>query len=217
MSEIENLVKAMKSGDIAASVELTNKVLGGGASAVKIADALINGIREIGEAFEKFEIFLPEMMMASDAMVEVLKILEPKLKEEGSSAGAKSAKILMATVKGDIHEIGKNIVITLLNANRFDVVDLGADVDSLEIVKTAEREKVDVIGLSALMTTTMLGQKEVLEILNDMKLRDNFKVIIGGAPTTQDWAEKIGADGWAKDAPSAVKIAAELAGAKGES
>ena len=122
----------------------------------------------------------------------------------------KSAKIIMATVKGDMHEIGKNIVITLLNANRFDVVDLGSDVDSLDIVKAAEREKADLIGLSALMTTTMLGQKEVVEFLNEMKLREKFKVIVGGAPTNQDWAVRIGADGWANDAASAVKLAEKL-------
>ncbi len=155
------------------------------------------------------------MMLASDAMVEILKILEPKLKEEGSDLDTKSAKIVMATVKGDIHEIGKNIVITLLNANRFEVVDLGSDVDSLDIVKAAEREKADLIGLSSLMTTTMLGQKEVVEILNEMNLREKFKVIVGGAPTNQEWADRIGADGWATDAASAVRLAEKLVNIKG--
>lgn len=217
MTNRENLINAMKSGDIASSIEMTKKVLEEGMPAAEIADSLIKGMREVGEAFEKLEIFLPEMMMVSDAMIEIMKILEPKLKEESPGTEIKSAKIIMATVKGDIHEIGKNIVITLLNANRFDVVDLGASVDSLEIVKAAEREKVDLIGLSALMTTTMPGQKDVLEILKEMGLRDKFKVIIGGAPTNQDWASRIGADGWAKDASSAVKIAEKLINTKGES
>lgn len=215
MAEKENLINAMKSGDVVSSVEMTKKALSAGIPASEIADFLIQTIREIGDAFEKFEIFLPEMMVASDAMVEILKILKPRLKEEGSDLEMKSAKIILATVKGDIHEIGKNIVITLLNANRFEVVDLGSDVDSLDIVKAAEREKADLIGLSSLMTTTMLGQKEVVEILNEMKLREKFKVIVGGAPTNQEWADRIGADGWAPDAASAVKLAEKLTSSKG--
>ncbi len=215
MTEKENLINAMKSGDVGSSVEMTEKALSAGIPASEIADSLIQTIREIGDASEKFEIFLPEMMVASDAMVEILKILEPKLKEEGSDLEMKSAKIIMATVKGDIHEIGKNIVITLLNANRFEVVDLGPDVDSLDIVKAAEREKADLIGLSSLMTTTMLGQKEVVEILNEMKLREKFKVIVGGAPTNQEWADRIGADGWAADAASAVRLAEKLINKEG--
>ena len=217
MSNRESLISAMKSGDIDSSIELTKKALEEGTPAKEIADSLIEAIRDVGEAYEKFEVFLPEMMMASDAMIEIMKIVEPKMKEENPDAEIRSTKIIMATVKGDIHEIGKNIVITLLNANRFDVVDLGADVDSLEVVKTAEREKASLIGLSSLMTTTMPGQKEVVEVLNDMGLRDKFKVIIGGAPTTQEWADKIGADGWAQDASSAVKLAEKLANIQGGS
>ena len=215
MTEKENLINAMKSGDVGSSVEMTEIALSAGIPASEIADSLIQTIREIGDAFEKLEIFLPEMMVASDAMVEILKILEPKLKEEGSDLEMKPVKIIMATVKGDFHEIGKNIVMMLLNANRFEVVDLGSDVDSLDIVKAAEREKADLIGLSSLMTTTMLGQKEVVEILNEMKLREKFKVIVGGAPTNQEWADRIGADGWAADAASAVRLAEKLINKEG--
>lgn len=216
MTEREKLVNAMKAGDVSSSLELTEKVLEEGTPAADVAESLIEGIREIGEAFETFEIFLPEMMMASDAMVEILKVLEPKLKEESSGIAVKPAKVIMATVKGDTHEIGKNIVVTLMNANRFDVLDLGSDVDSLDVVKTAEREEADIIGLSSLMTTTMLGQKEVVEILKDMNLRDKFKVIVGGAPTTQEWADRIGADGWAKDASSAIALTEKLIDRKGD-
>jgi methanogenic corrinoid protein MtbC1 len=146
------------------------------------------------------------MMMAADAMIEVMNVLEPVLKEEDSGPAARPAKVIMASVKGDVHEIGKNIVITLLIANGYTIFDMGSDVDSLEIVKTAERENADVIGLSALMTTTMPGQKEVIDIMRDLDLRDRFKVIIGGSPTSMEWAESIGADGWAKDASEAVKV-----------
>ena len=217
MTNRESLISAMKSGDTDSCIELTKKALEEGTPAKEIADSLIEAIRDVGEAYEKFEVFLPEMMLASDAMIEIMKIVEPKMKEENPDAEVRSTKIIMATVKGDIHEIGKNIVITLLNANRFDVVDLGADADSLEVVKTAEREKASLIGLSSLMTTTMPGQKEVVDVLNDMGLRDKYKVIIGGAPTTQEWADKIGADGWAQDASSAVKLAEKLANIQGGS
>jgi methanogenic corrinoid protein MtbC1 len=215
MTTKEKLVEAMKSGDAAASVELAQKILAERVPAAEVVEALIVAIRLVGEQFERFEIFLPEMMLSSNAMVEILKVLEPRLKEESPLANISSGKVVMASVKGDTHEIGKNIVMTLLKANRFNVVDLGADVDSLEIVKTAEREKADIIGLSALMTTTMLGQKEVVDILKDMKLREKFKVIIGGAPTNEEWAERIGADGWAGDAAGAVTLAEKLIKAKG--
>jgi len=215
MTDKENLIKAMKSGDLASSVELVKKVLEKGVPATEVLHSLINAIREVGDAFEKFDIFLPEMTLASNAMVEILEILEPKLKEESPGTQIKATKVIMATVKGDMHEIGKNIVMTLMKANRFDVVDLGADVDSLEIIKAAEREKADFIGLSALMTTTMTSQKEVIDILKDMKLREKFKVVIGGAPTTQAWADRIGADGWAKDASNAIILVEKLILEKG--
>jgi corrinoid protein of di/trimethylamine methyltransferase len=204
------LINAVKSGEIEKSLELTTKALGEGVSATEVVNSLTGAIREVGDAFEKFDIFLPQMMMASEAMIEIMKVLEPKIKEESSNSEKRGAKIVMATVKGDIHEIGKDIVILLLRANRFDVLDMGGDVDSLEIVKTAEREKANFIGLSALMTTTMLGQKEVIEILKKKGLRDKFKVIIGGAPTSQNWADNIGADAWAGDASNAVRTVENL-------
>ena len=210
----EQLGQAMKSGDIDLSVEMTEKALAEGISALDISKFLIEQIREVGDAFEKFEIFLPDMMMASDAMISVMEILEPKLQEESAEGSVKPGHVLLATVKGDTHEIGKNIVKTLFRANRFDVLDLGADVDSLEVVKTAEKEGVDLIGLSALMTTTMPGQQEVIDVLKAKGLRENFKVIIGGAPTNQDWADRIGADGWAGDASSAVLLAEKLLGSE---
>ncbi len=210
MSLAEDLTSAVKEGNIDESANLVEKILAQGTSASEVLDVLTGAIREVGDAFERFDIFLPEMMMAADAMIEVMKVLDPALKEEGKGRVESAVKIVMASVKGDIHEIGKNIVITMLTANGYAIFDMGADVDSLEIVKTAEREKANVIGLSALMTTTMPGQKEVINILNDMGLRDRFKVIIGGSPTSQEWAREIGADGWAKDASEAVKVVEKL-------
>jgi len=210
MNLMERLVEAVKGGQIDESANLTRKYIKEGKSASEILKQVTGAIREVGDAFERFDVFLPEMMMAADAMIEVMKVLEPSLKDEDKGTAARPAKVVMASVKGDIHEIGKNIVITLLTTNGYTIFDMGADVDSLEIVKTAEREKADVIGLSALMTTTMPGQKEVIDIMKDLGLRDRFKVVIGGSPTSLEWAERIGADGWAKDASEAVKVVERL-------
>jgi methanogenic corrinoid protein MtbC1 len=210
MSLAKGLTSSVKEGKIDESVGFTKKLLEEGTSASEILTILTEAIREVGDAFERFDIFLPEMMMAADAMIEVMKVLEPGLKAEGKGTAQMGTKVVMASVKGDIHEIGKNIVITLLTAHGYTILDMGADVDSLDIVKTAERENADIIGLSALMTTTMPGQKEVIDILMDMGLRGKFRVIIGGSPTSQDWAHKIGADGWAKDASEAVRVVEKL-------
>ena len=206
----DNLIVAVKSGNTDESVKITRTLLSGGSSAQEVLNTVTKAIREVGDAFEKFEIFLPEMMAGADTMIEIMKVLEPELKKEGPDLAITPVKIVMASVKGDMHEIGKNITITLFNANGYDILDMGADVDSLDIVKTAEREKADIIGLSALMTTTMPGQKEVIDILKDMGKRDKFKVIIGGAPTSEEWADNIGADGWGKDASEAVKLVEKL-------
>lgn len=214
MGVMENLVTVIKEGDIDESVAMAKKALTAGPSASEVLSTITAAIREVGEAFERFDIFLPEMMMAADAMIEVMKEIDPQLKAEGSGMARSSGKIIMASVKGDMHEIGKNIVITLFTANGYSILDMGADVDSLEIIKTAEREKADIIGLSALMTTTMPGQKDVIDILKDMGLRDKFKVIVGGSPTSREWADKIGADGWGKDASDAVRVAERLISGK---
>jgi len=206
MDLMKGLFDAVKGGNIDESADLARRCLDEGKSASAILEGVTVAIREVGDAFERFDVFLPEMMMAADAMIEVMKVLEPGLQEEGGGTAARSAKVLMASVKGDVHEIGKNIVITLLTADGYTIFDMGADVDSLDIVKTAEREKADVIGLSALMTTTMPGQKEVIDIMKELNLRDRFKVVIGGSPTSMEWAESIGADGWAKDASEAVRV-----------
>jgi len=206
MNLMRGLVDAVKEGSMEEAGELAQKCLDEGQSASEILKGVTGAIREVGDAFERFDVFLPEMMMAADAMIEVMKVLEPVLKGGEGEHASRPAKVLMASVKGDVHEIGKNIVITLLTANGYTIFDMGADVDSLEIVKTAERERADVIGLSALMTTTMPGQKEVIDIMKDLGLRDRFKVVIGGSPTSSEWAESIGADGWAKDASDAVKV-----------
>ena len=149
------------------------------------------------------------MMLAGETMAAVVEIFRTKMLESGGEHASRG-KVVLGTVKGDLHEIGKNIVKLMLEANGFDVKDLGYDVDSLTFIKEAEAMKADFIGASALMSTTMPHQKEIIDLLKDKGLRDKYRVVIGGAPTTQQWADEIGADMYCPDAGSAPRLLAEL-------
>ena len=167
-----------------------------------------DGIRRIGDLWEEGEFFLPELMLGGTIMQESMDILLPSLKESGASASL--GVVVIATIEGDIHSIGKTIVGTMLSANGFDVYDLGADIPAEKIIETAVEKNADVIGVSALLTTTMFGQKKIIDILEDKGIRDNFKVIIGGAPVTKEWTEECNADGFAGSAVGAVKLVKNL-------
>ncbi len=167
-----------------------------------------DGIRRIGDLWEEGEFFLPELMLGGNIMQESMDILLPSLKESGASASL--GVVVIATIEGDIHSIGKTIVGTMLSANGFDVYDLGADVPAEKIIETAVEKNADVIGVSALLTTTMFGQKKIIDILEDKGIRDNFKVIFGGAPVTKEWTEQCNADGFAGSAVGAVKLVKNL-------
>ena len=167
-----------------------------------------DGIRRIGDLWEEGEFFLPELMLGGNIMQESMDILLPSLKESGASAS--QGVVVIATIEGDIHSIGKTIVGTMLSANGFDVYDLGADVPAEKIIETAVEKNADIIGVSALLTTTMFGQKKIIDILEDKGIRDNFKVIIGGAPVTKEWTEQCNADGFAGSAVGAVKLVKNL-------
>jgi trimethylamine corrinoid protein len=167
-----------------------------------------DGIRRIGDLWEEGEYFLPELMLGGNIMQESMDILLPSLKESGASAS--QGVVVIATIEGDIHSIGKTIVGTMLSANGFDVYDLGADVPAEKIIETAVEKNADIIGVSALLTTTMVGQKKIIEILEKKEIRDNFKVIIGGAPVTREWTEECNADGYAGSAVEAVKLVKNL-------
>ena len=178
-----------------------------------VVDRLVAVMQKVGEKFSRLEIFLPEMMQCGEAMSSVMKILTPKVLESGAGKSAQRAgKVVLGTVKGDLHEIGKDIVRLMLEATGFEVKDLGYDVDSMTFIKEAEAMGADFIGASALMTTTMPHQKEIIDLLKDKGLRNKYKVVIGGAPTTQEWASKIGADLYCYDAGSAPKLMAKLIG-----
>jgi corrinoid protein of di/trimethylamine methyltransferase len=162
------------------------------------------GIRKIGDLWDEGEIFLPELMLGGNIMQEAMKILMPHFKEQSQKISL--GTVVIATIEGDIHSIGKTIVATMLSANGFNVHDLGADVPAEKIVDEALKSDANFIGISALLTTTMTGQKKVIDILNEKKIRDKFKVILGGAPVSKSWVEECGADGYADNAVSAVEI-----------
>ncbi len=167
-----------------------------------------DGIRRIGDLWEEGEFFLPELMLGGTIMQESMVVLLPKLKNSGENIS--SGTVVIATIEGDIHSIGKTIVGTMLSANGFNVYDLGADVPAEKIIETAVEKNADVIGVSALLTTTMFGQKKIIDILEEKGIRDNFKVIIGGAPVTKEWKEECKADGFAGSAVGAVKLVKNL-------
>lgn len=172
---------------------------------------IANSAGLLGEKFESGEIFLPHLVLAGDIMSEVSTILESSmtLKESKKLAGKIA---VIGTVEGDIHSIGKNIVAMLMKANGFKVYDLGVDVKSDAFIKQAEANHADIIAMSCLMTTTMPYQREVIEELNNLNLRDKYKVMVGGGSISQEWADEIGADGFGKDAIEAVKVAKQILG-----
>jgi trimethylamine corrinoid protein len=172
------------------------------------------GLQIIGDKFGKGEMFLPELVLAAKAMKEAIGIIEPKL-VEGQFMRQSLGKVVLATVKGDLHDIGKAIVGSLLTAKGFEVLDLGIDVPTNEIISSAEEFRADIIGVSALLTTTLPAQRELIEQLEKDGLRKKHKVMVGGAATSKDWARKIGADGHGADANEAVSLAIELSRNKG--
>ena len=176
-----------------------------------INNGFVPGMHELGEQFARGQIFLPDMMASAEAMRSAMAVLDPELKKLGARRPM-AGVVVLGTTKGDIHEIGKILVGTLLTAHGFRVHDLGVDVSGEKFAAEARQLRADIVGVSALLTTTMRNQKGVIESLEKADLRSRVKVMVGGAPVTRRWAEEIGADGYAKDAMSAVALARELMG-----
>ena len=206
----EELQNAVIEGDSEKSVSLAKNALEAGISPLDvITNGLAKGVKTVGDLFSEGHIFLVELVMAGDAMKAGMSVLLPVIKEsktEFISAG----KVMIGTVQGDIHSIGKDIVGTLLEAEGFEVLNVGEDVQSEAFVEKVKEHKPDVLGLSSLLTATLPAQQDVIEKLKAAGLRGDIKVIVGGAPTTQEWADEIGADGWAGDAVSAVGLVKQL-------
>jgi len=174
-----------------------------------IEKGLVDGMNRAGALFETEEYFIPELLLCSDAMYAGLEILRPRLKRDESHA---RPKIVIGVVEGDTHDIGKNLVKIMLEAAGFDIIDLGRDIAPQRFVDEAVRSGARIIALSTLMTTTMDGMAEVIRLLQAANLREQFKVIVGGGPISQSFADRIGADGYAAAAPAAVKLAKHLVG-----
>lgn len=179
---------------------------------VAIEEGLAKGVRIVGDKFGTAEVFLPELMVAVEAMKRAMNILEPAIKKDAQARRKSLGKIIIGTIEGDIHDIGKSLVSAMLTVAGFDVVDLGSDVSVEKFIEKTRETKPQVIGMSALMTTTMLRMKEVIKNLQKEGLRKNVKVIVGGAPTSKEWADKIGADGHGGDAMEAVEVIKALVG-----
>jgi corrinoid protein of di/trimethylamine methyltransferase len=185
----------------------TQKALEEGLEPLEIIDrGLLPGLNAVGKQFENEEIFLPELMISALLFQNAMAILQPRIKAMGGVA-RKKGTVVMGTVKGDMHYIGKNILRLLLEISGFEVHDLGVDVDPLKFVRTAREVNADIIALSALLTTTLVGQKDVIEALQGQDVRGQFKVMVGGGAVTARWAEQIGADGYAETAYAAVEMA----------
>lgn len=174
-----------------------------------ILDAVENGftagIRDAGDRWQKGEYFLPELAFSAEAMKAAMEVLQPAMKE-GIGGGQSRATVVIGTVQGDIHDIGKSLVATMLSANGYHVFDVGSDIEHTHFIDEVVRHNPRFLCLSALLTTTMVGQRRMIELLQERRLRDDIKVIVGGAPTSAEWAREIGADGHADNAVEAVRV-----------
>lgn len=206
---VKDLVQTAVDGETDAAIKRAEEFVGRNGDIDLALKELTEGMREVGDKFEKLEIFLPEMMASADAMKAIMGIFLPKLKESKGAAASKG-RIVIGTVAGDQHEIGKDIVSVMLEIFGFTVYNIGTDVDPLEFIKKADAVGANGIAMSSLMTTTMPGQREVIEIMKEKGVRDKYFVIVGGAPVTSEWAEEIGADGYSDTAVGAVKLVARL-------
>lgn len=203
----DDIKKAILEGDVEKTEDLIKKAFAEDLDPMDIINkGCIPGVEKAGELFEAGEMFLPELITAGEATKSAMDMLLPEVKKnegEWKSAGT----YVIGTVAGDVHDIGKTIVSSMLSASGFEVIDLGIDVPTERFVDEVRQKEPDILGLSALLTSTMPKQKEVIEALRKEGLRDKVKVFVGGAPVTIAWAEKIGADGYAEDAVAAVKLA----------
>ncbi|MBC8496670.1 MAG: corrinoid protein [Chloroflexi bacterium] len=203
---LENLATAIVDGDDDMALENARAALDAQLDPLEaVEQGLSKGMNIIGEQFERGDVFLPELLMAASAFKAAMEILKPEIEFQRKEI-AKQGTIIIGTVKGDLHSIGKNIVGTVLETKGFDVVDIGIDNSALDIIQEAQKSRADIIALSCLMTTTMPAQKEVIETLEEMGLRDKYFVIVGGGPVTQEWANEIGADGYGESAIQAAEL-----------
>ncbi|MEL7563903.1 MAG: corrinoid protein [Dehalobacterium sp.] len=204
MVKLEDLSSAVISGNDQKVVELTKQAIAEKLTPVSIInDALIPGMTVVGKRFKNNEMFVPEVLMSARAMNAGMDLVKPLLL--GGEVTSKGTMVI-GTVKGDLHDIGKNLVAMMFESAGYKVIDMGVDVSPDDFVKAVKEHNAQVLGLSALLTTTMLAMRDTIEVLKEEGLRDTVKVVIGGAPISQDFADEIGADGFAPDAASATEL-----------
>lgn len=208
MSFAENCKEAILNGNIELAEKLANKAIEESTDINIAIDAFSLAIRKAGDLFEEGDFFLPELMRSAEAMKGAMKVFEPKIMED--KVDRSLGKVIIGTIEGDIHDIGKTLVAALMSAEGFEVFDLGADVPVDTFIDKAEEVGAQLICISALLTTTMVGQKRLIDDLKQRNIREKYKVLIGGAPVSRKWVEEIGADGSAENAVSAVKLARKL-------
>ncbi len=210
MAELGDLSQAIINGDLNTAKSTTQELLDGGASAqTVVTQGLVPGMDVVGQKFKANEFYVPEVLIAARAMKGSMELLRPLLAESGVEP---EARVAIGTVAGDLHDIGKNLVAMMLEGAGYEIIDLGVDVAADKFVAAVNEKKADVIALSALLTTTMPAMKDTIDALTEHGVRGSVKVMIGGAPVTQAYADEIGADGYAPDAASAVDTAKTLLG-----
>jgi len=216
VSTFEQLNAAIIAGDKGSLQKAIDDALSEGVSPSDIIEqGMSPGMKEVGERFARYEIYLPEMMMSAEAWESAMKVLEPKLLATGAER-KKVGRVVLGTVRGDVHSIGKNIVGAMLKMNGFEVFDLGADVAASAFVTKAEEVGANIIAASALMSTTIPQQKEIIEHLEARGVRDKYCVLVGGGSTSQEWADSIGADGYGRTAGDATALALKALSKKEE-
>jgi corrinoid protein of di/trimethylamine methyltransferase len=207
---LDQITTSLVEGDPDLTVELTRQAVEAGLEPMTIIEGgLVPGMNIVGDKFSRGEYFLPHLIISAGGMQQAMEILEPELHARQQEMKV-TGKVVIGTVHGDIHEIGKSLVGTMLSASGFQVHDLGVDVPAEAFVAKIKETGANLVGLSALLTTTMAVQKEIIDALSAAGVRDQVKVLVGGAPVTRGWAEEIGADGYAEDAIEAVQLATRL-------
>ena len=208
MSKLQEIATAVEKGKSKIVAGLVEEALAEGTSAVEILNSMIDAMSVVGEKFQRNEIFVPEMLVAARAMKKGVEPLKPLL---AAADAPKAGKVVIGTVAGDLHDIGKNLVAMMIESAGFEVVDLGVDVPAEKFVEAAESDPdVNIVAVSALLTTTMPSMKSVVEALNASPARSRFKIMVGGAPITQEFCDEIGADYYTTDAASAAQKAKEI-------
>ena len=211
MKIYELMKEAVLDGDEEEAVSLAKQALEENLDLQKVMDeGFLAGIQEAGQLYEEEEYFLPDLVCSADAMKYALEILDEDMKNNAEYSASTSGKVALVTVQGDVHDIGKTIVGAMMTASGFEVYDLGTDMKNEAVIEKVKEIKPDVLGLSALLTSTMEEQGAIIKMLEEEGLRGDIKVIIGGAPVSQEWADKITADGYSDNAISAVKLAEKL-------